>query len=169
MPVDGLIVGVNGMRDVVPTLASTTVGVPTRPATEELVAGAHVVYTEHHLLIDAEGFAMRHNPVGAAPTTIYGTFAEAGYTIGAVTPYVRPELIALPSSRDLVFQYLRGDAEGQIVGASSVYAGVREFFDLRVGVKWMVVPQLALKLEGDRLGRDGAHQETATVKAAFGF
>jgi len=31
------------------------------------------------------------------------------------------------------------------------------------------VPQLALKLEVDRLGRDGMHQESATAKAAFGF
>jgi hypothetical protein len=36
-------------------------------------------------------------------------------------------------------------------------------------VKWLVVPQLALKLEADRLGRDGQHMEYATFKAAFGF
>jgi len=169
MPIDDLILGINGMRDVIPTLASGTAGIAARPETEELVFGAHAVYTEHHLLIDAEGFAMKHNPNGAESTSIYGAFAELGYTFGAFTPYVRPEFIRFPASRDLVFQYLAADPEGQIVGSSSPYTGVQNFFDLRVGVKWMALPQLALKLEGDRLGRDGLHQEVATVKVAFGF
>jgi len=169
MPADGLILGVNGMRDLVPSLSSSTAGVPTRPVTEELVAGAHVVYTEHHFLIDTEAFAMRHNPNGAASTSIYGAFSEIGYSIGAFTPYVRPELLRFPASRDGVFQYLSTEAEGQLVGANSVYAGTQNFFDLRLGVKWLVMPQLALKLEVDRLGRDGQHMEYATAKAAFGF
>ena len=167
MPLDGLILGVNGMRDVIPTLGQASG--PSRPQTEELVAGAHVVYTEHHFLIDAEGFAMRHNPDAGVSTNIYGAFAEVGYTIGAFTPYVRPEYIRFPTGGDIVFQYLASDAQGQITGGNSVYAGVQDFFDLRAGVKWLVVPQLALKLEVDRLGRDGMHQESATAKAAFGF
>ncbi len=169
MPLDGLILGVNGMRDLIPSLASSAMGGPTRPVTEELVAGAHAVYTEHHFLIDTEAFAMRHNPDGGTSTNIEGVFSEIGYTIGAFTPYVRPEYMRFPASRDIIFQYLAGEAEGQIVGANSVYAGVQNFFDLRVGVKWLVIPQLALKLEVDRLGRDGQHMEYATAKAAFGF
>jgi len=46
---------------------------------------------------------------------------------------------------------------------------MQNFFDLRIGVKWLVIPQLALKLEVDRVGRDSQHMEYATVKAAFGF
>jgi hypothetical protein len=111
---------------------------------------------------------MRHNPNGQAGDTISGAFAELGYTIGAFTHYVSPEFIRFPG-QDIVFQYLAAAPEGQIIGSNSPYAGVQNFFDMRVGVKWMVVPQLALKLEADRLGRDGMHQEVGTVKVAFGF
>jgi hypothetical protein len=170
LPIDGLILGVNAMRDVVPSLASNVAGIPGRPVTEELVAGAHAVYTEHHFLVDIEGFAMRHNPAGSlASTNIAGAFAEVGYTIGAFTPYVRPEYIRFPSSQDLVFQWLADDPEGQITGAGSVYSNVLNFVDVRVGVKWMMTPQVAIKIEGDRLARDGEHQESAAVKVAFGF
>ncbi len=167
MPADGLILGVNGMRDLIPALASSAA--PTRPETEELVAGAHVVYTEHHVLLDAEGFFMKHNPDGLPSTTLGGGFLELGYTLGAFTPYVRPEFLRFPSTNDVIFQYLSGSAEGQIVGANAVYANMQNFFDLRVGVKWLVIPQLALKLELDRLGRDAQHMEYATVKVDFGF
>jgi hypothetical protein len=168
LPIDGLILGINGMRDLIPSLTVSTAPV-VRPVTEELVAGAHAVYTEHHFLIDAEGFAMKHNPTRSASTSIYGAFVELGYTVGAFTPYVRPEYMRFPASRDIIFQYLAADAEGQIVGANSIYAGFQDFFDLRAGVKWMVIPQLALKLEADRLGRDAQHMEVGTLKVDFGF
>ena len=170
MPIDGLILGINGMRDVIPTLASPTPAtVPARPQTEELVCGAHVVYTEHHALVDLEGFLMRHNPVDASPTNLSGVFAELGYTLGAFTPYLRPEYIRFPHGTDPIFQFVATDPEGAIVGESSIYAGVTNFIDVRVGVKWMAMPQLALKLEGDRVTRDSQYQDIATAKAAFGF
>ena len=158
------------MRDVIPTLA--LMGATTRPQIEELVGGAHAVYTEHHFLVDAEGFYMRHNPANAAPSTdIYGAFLELGYTIGAFTPYVRPEWLHFPGGArpDPVFQYTTADAEGATVGQNSDYAGIQEFVDLRVGIKWLVMPQLALKLEGDRLWLDSRHMDYVTAKAAFGF
>jgi hypothetical protein len=173
LPLDGLIVGVNGMRDVVPSLAAsgspTPAPTPDRPETEELVLGAHLVYTEHHLLLDVEGFAMRHNPTGAPSTNLYGGFAEVGYAIGAVTPYVRGEAIRFPSGGDLVYQWAPDSAQGILAGTGSVYFGARDFSDFRAGVKWVPVPQLALKLEGDRVARGTQDQEIATVKAAFGF
>jgi hypothetical protein len=181
MPVDGLIIGVNAMRDVIPSLAAppgTTPAVKTRPQTEELVGGGHIVYTEHHLLVDVEGFYMRHNPAGPTLSTdIVGGFAELGYTLGAFTPYLRPEYIRFPSGGDPIFQYVATDPEGLIVGQDSIYVGngtsrsapIENFTDVRVGVKWMVLPQLALRLEGDRVSKDAQHQEIATVKAAFGF
>jgi hypothetical protein len=169
MPVDGLIIGINGLRDVIPTLASGVMGVPDRPRTEELVAGAHIVYTEHHFLIDIEGFAMRHNPVGSASDNIFGGFAELGYSIGAFTPYLRPEYIRFPASPDIVYQYTEGDAQGLTGSGASVYSATRDFADLRVGIKWMPIPQLALKLEGERLSHDAQDQEIATAKVAFGF
>jgi hypothetical protein len=168
MPIDGLILGVNGMRGVVPSLAGAG-GAPNRPQTEELVAGAHAVYTEHHLLVDIEGFAMRHNPDGLASTSIYGGFAELGYTLGAFTPYFRPEYIAFPSQGDIIYQFGAGDAQGLLNGYPSIYYGIKEFVDLRIGVKWVPLPQMAVKLEGQRLARDSQNQEIATVKVAFGF
>jgi hypothetical protein len=167
MPLDGLILGVNGMRGIIPALGGGAG--PLRPQTEELVAGAHVVYTEHHMLVDIEGFAMRHNPDGLSSTSIYGGFAELGYAIGAFTPYLRPEYLAFPSQGDIVYQYGPSDAQGLLNGYPSIYYGVKDFVDLRVGVKWLPVPQLAVKLEGQRLSRDSQQQEIATVKVAFGF
>lgn len=173
---DGLIVGVNGLRDVVPALGAA--GAPTRPVTEELIGGGHVVYMENHVHLDIEGFAMRHNPTGAPSTNIFGGFAELGYALGTVTPYVRAEYMRFPATGDIVYQYTAASAEGVVVGAASIYAGVRDFSDLRVGIKWLAMPQLALKLEGERLGRGtggpviasaSQSQEIATAKAAFGF
>lgn len=172
---DGLILGINGLRDVVPSLSEGTV---TRPVTEELIGGAHVVYMENHAHVDIEGFAMRHNPTGAPSTNIYGGFAELGYAVGPVTPYVRGEYMRFPAAGDIIYQYSADSPQGILLGAASVYSGVRNFTDLRVGVKWLAFPQLALKLEGERLGLSAGDlilgpasqsQEIATVKAAFGF
>jgi hypothetical protein len=169
MPVDGLILGVNGMRDVVPLLPTPDATVDGRPETEELVGGAHVVYTEHHCLADVEAFAMRHNPNGAPSTNIYGWFAEIGYTVGVVTPYGRAEYMRFPARGDLIYQYSAASAQGMLSGHESIYYGSEDFTDLRVGVKWLAMAQLAFKLEGERLSRNAADQEIATVKAAFGF
>ncbi len=168
LPVDGLIVGLNGMRDVVPGLAAPSATQPGRANAEELVGGAHIVYNEHHAHIDIEGFVIRHNTDGQSSTNIVGGFAELGYTIGAFTPYFRPEYVRFPSQGDPVYQYGEDSAQGQLSGPSA-FDGIRDFTDLRVGVKWLPLPQLALKLEGERLGHNSQNQEIATVKAAFGF
>ncbi len=169
MPIDGLILGINGMRDVVPPLPSPVPNEAGRPSTEELVAGAHVVYTENHFLVDTEVFAMRHNPIGADSTDIYGGFAEIGYSLGAFTPYVRPEYLRFPAGGDIIYQYSADSAQGALVGGGSIYSGSRDFTDVRLGVKWTPIPQLALKLEVERLARGMKDQEIATAKAAFGF
>jgi hypothetical protein len=165
----GVILGVSAMRDVVPALAASAAGVASRPDVEELVGGAHVVYMENHFTLDIEGFAMRHNPAGADSTNIYGGFAELGYSIGAFTPYVRPEYIRFPTEGDIIYQYSADSAQGTLVGGASIYDATRDFTDLRIGVRWLAMPQLALKLEGERLARNDRDQEIATIKAAFGF
>jgi hypothetical protein len=170
MPVDGLIIGVNGMRDLIPGLQAAMPGVPNRPDVLELVAGGHVVYLEHGVHLDVEGFAMWHAPTGgAAPSWIFGGFGELGYSIAGFTPYVRPEYVRFPAVQDVVFQYTAGSAQGALVGAASLYDATRDFFDFRVGLKWLPIPQLALKLEGQRVAHNAEHQEIATLKAAFGF
>lgn len=168
LPVDGLIVGINGMRDIIPGLPAADATQVGRANAEELVGGAHIVYNEHHAHVDIEGFVIRHNTDGQSSTNIVGGFAELGYSIGAFTPYIRPEYVRFPSQGDPVYQYGAGSSQGQISGASP-YDGVRDFTDLRIGVKWLPIPQLALKLEGERLGHNAQNQEIATVKAAFGF
>jgi hypothetical protein len=165
----GLIVGLSAMRDVVPALSGAAAGVASRPDVEELVGGAHIVYMENHWILDVEGFAMRHNPAGADSTNIYGGFAELGYSLGAFTPYVRPEYIRFPAEGDIVYQYPADSAQAALVGGGSIYDATRDFTDLRIGVRWFVMPQLALKVEGERLARDARDQEIATIKAAFGF
>jgi hypothetical protein len=169
LPIDGLIIGFNGMRDVIPGLVAPSATSEGRAKAEELVGGAHVVYNEHHAHVDVEAFVIRHNLDGQASTNISGGFAELGYSLGAFTPYVRPEYVRFPSQGDVVYQYSADSAQGQLAGGQSGYYGVKDFFDMRVGVKWLPIPQLALKLEGERLAHDGTHQEIATVKAAFGF
>jgi hypothetical protein len=168
-PMDGLIVGVNAMHDVIPGLAASAPGIAARPQTDELVLGAHVVYTAHHLLVDAEGFAMHHTPTNAPSSDIYEGFCEVGYSFGPFTPYARVEYLRFPAAGDLVFQYTTNDAQGALVGFSSIYTGFQDVLDARIGVKWLVMQQLALKLEGDRLDRGNQYQDVATVKAAFGF
>ncbi len=174
MPIEGLIVGVNGMRDVVPALDSTVA--ISRPETTEYAGGAHVVYTEHHMLIDVEAFLQRHKYADGSPhSTIHGGFAELGYTLGTVTPYVRPEYIGFSGTPDQVYQFAPNSAQasteagGATTGPASPYYDTRGLFDLRLGVKWMPLQQLALKLEVERLSHDSQHQEIASAKAAFGF
>lgn len=155
-PLDGLIFGVNAQHDTVPALSTAML---TRPRASELTFGAHVVYMVDAAHVLLEGFVVSHDPRGAAKaTTSLGGFAELGYKIGDFTPYVRPELLHFPKNGDVVYQ-----------AADSFYAGTRNLFDLRVGVRYQPLLQLALKLELERVARDGDHQESATLKAAFGF
>lgn len=155
-PLDGLILGINAQHDSVPAQVSAT---SMRPKASELTFGAHVVYMVDAAHVLIEGYLVSHDPKGAAKsTTTLGGFAELGYKVGDFTPYVRPELIHFPKNGDVVYQ-----------AADSFYAGTRNLFDLRVGVRYQPLLQLALKLELERLDRDGNHQESATLKAAFGF
>jgi hypothetical protein len=157
LPIDGLTIGGNLLHDVIPALAGSAT-LPDRPKLDEFVSGAHVVYLDHGVHALLEAYAIRHAPSGGASRRTYGGFLELGYTIGQFTPYVRPELIHFPKSGDLVYQ-----ADG------SPYAGVADLADYRLGVNWQPIPQLALKLEAERLQRDSTHQELATFKVAFGF
>lgn len=179
IPIDGLILGVSGMRDVIPQLVPSALGVATRPSAEELVGGAHVVYMEHDFHIDIEAFLMRHNyPDGLPSTTLGGGFAELGYSVAQFTPYVRGEYVRFPAAGDMIYQYAPNSAEGNLVGGGSFYGLVigggayvttRDFTDFRIGIKWMPLPQLALRLEGERTAHDAINQEIGTVKVSFGF
>jgi hypothetical protein len=156
-PVDGLLVGVNGLYDLYPE-ADAVGSVPSRPKVVEAIAGAHAVYTENDLHVIAEAYRIHHAQSGGGTFATTGAFAELGYRLGAFTPYVRPEVIRFAGAGDPVFQH-----------PSSRWAGATSVFDLRVGLRWLPLPQLAVKLEGERFATDGVRQESVTTKVAFGF
>jgi hypothetical protein len=156
-PVDGLAIGVNGVYDLVPE-AEATATAPARPKIIEGIAGAHTYYMEHNVHFLAEGFVIHHEASAGSATNTVGAFTELGYTIGQFTPYVRPEYIHFPKGGDPIFQ-----------APGAFWEGSSSVFDLRVGVRWLPLPQLALKLEGERLARGAGAQEIITTKIAFGF
>jgi len=156
MPIDGLILGVNGIHDQVPARPSGQD--PERPKVGELIGGAHAVYMEHDFHVLLESYLISHAPSGGKKTTTRGGFIELGRAFGELTPYARAEVIRFPKQGDVIYQ-----------DASSPYVGVRTLFDARLGLRWLPLPQLALKLEVGRVSYDSTHQESATVKAAFGF
>jgi hypothetical protein len=167
MPIDGLTLGVNGLHDVVPARPSSAAIDPGRPKLDELIGGAHAVYMEHDFHILLEAYVIQHKPTGVSAFRTRGGFAELGYAIGEVTPYTRFELIQFPRHGDPVYQ----DPFERPTEAdpASPYVNTERLFDARLGVRWQPMPQLALKLEAGRLSMDSFHQESATVKAAFGF
>ena len=156
-PVDGLIVGVNGIYDLVPELEATATD-PGRRKVIEGIGGAHVVYMEHGVHFLAEVYVIHHERSGGGSFDIFGGFTEIGYTVGKFTPYVRPEYIRFPSDADPVFQH-----------AGAVWEGAPTAFDARIGVRWLPLPQIALKVEGERFARGAGAQEFVSAKVAFGF
>jgi hypothetical protein len=156
-PVDGLMVGVNGVYDLVPEQEATTTSAG-RAQVIEAIGGAHVVYLEHGVHFLTEAYWIHHARSGGGMFDTAGGFVELGYSFGAFTPYVRPEYIRFPDDGDPVFQQ-----------QGAFWQGVRSVFDARVGLRWQPMQQLALKLEGERLDRGGQLQELVTTKLAFGF
>jgi hypothetical protein len=156
-PIDGFVLGVNGLHDVVPALAATATD-PGRAQVSENIVGAHALYNEYGVDFLAEGYLIHHARAGAPGFDTLGGFVELGYTLAAFTPYIRPEFIHFPRDADPVFQ-----------GPGALWAGTRDLFDLRLGVRWSALPELVLKLEGERRARDGSDDELFTTKAAFGF
>lgn len=156
-PVDGFAIGVNGVYDLVPE-AEATATAPARPKVIEGIGGVHTYYMEHNVHFLAEGFVIHHQASGGGATNTVGAFTELGYTFGDFTPYVRPEVIHFPRGGDPVFQ-----------APGAFWEGSSSMLDLRLGVRWLPFPQLALKLEGERLARGAGAQEILTTKLAFGF
>jgi hypothetical protein len=156
-PIDGLIIGVNGVYDLVPEVDATATE-PARRKVIEGIAGAHVVYMEHDVHLLLEGYVVHHERSGGGVFDTTGGFAELGYAFGKFTPYVRPEIIVFPKDGDPVYQQ-----------AGAFWAGASSVFDARVGVRWLAMPQLAIKLEAERLARGDGPQELITTKLAFGF
>lgn len=154
---NGFTIGINGLMDKVPVLRADD-GSVERPSLQEKIAGVHLVYMENGVHALVEGSLIHHEPGSGPSTNTMSVFGELGYAIGYVTPYVRYEWIHFPRSGDPLYQE-----------ASSFYADTQTLTDLRIGLNYRPMQALALKLEGERLGRAGYHQELLTAKAAFGF
>lgn len=165
---EGLILGINLETDVFPGQASA--GPPQDPPAypnaplhtlRERVAGAHVVYLENDWHLIAEGALIDHyaKAVDADYRTAVG-FVEAGYAVGAFTPYARIEQIHFGKSR-------LGDLDPFYQLA--IFRGVRDASDARVGVNWLVNEHVALKLEGRAFVLDKLDQESGIVQVAVGF
>ncbi len=157
-PIDGLMIGVNGVYDLIPEVEASASDPAGRPKVVETIAATHVVYMEHNIHFLAEGYDIHHAQSGGGTSDTLGGFVELGYSFGAFTPYVRPEYIHFPDGGDPVFQH-----------AGAFWEGSPSAFDLRAGVRWLAMPQLALKLEGERFARGNGPQEIVTAKLAFGF
>jgi hypothetical protein len=154
---NGLAFGINGLLDKVPSLLATATE-PARSSIQEQMAGAHVVYMEKgvHLLVES---MLVHHAIDPGPgRTTLSVFGEFGYELGKFTPYARVEWIRFPREGDALYQ-----------APLSVYAATRTLIDLRLGICFLAMQALALKIEGERLERASFHQELLTIKAAFGF
>jgi hypothetical protein len=165
---EGAIIGVNAETDEIP--GQDTVGpvgaqsaYPLAPphSLREYVTGAHVVYMENDWHILAEAALIDHIEETSHSTFLTKAgFIELGYSIGAVTPYARWEQIRFGMS-----------ALGELdpLYRISIFAGVRNASDARIGFNWLVNEHVAVKLEGRAFLLDSLHQEMATVQVALGF
>jgi hypothetical protein len=159
---EGFMIGGNIAIDKIPRAADPTLTDPL-PAgilhdMREIVAGAHVVYQQHHVHFIAEGAAILHDEeVTSAAYRHYGGFVEGGYSIGDFTPYARYEHIKFAAVLDPFYQ------TGPLAGLSSYGAG-------RIGVKWVATENIALKLEGQTTATGiGPSVQAGMVQCAFGF
>jgi hypothetical protein len=142
---DGLMVGGNVMY--VPIAASpipNPLDVPVLAhALNEYDVGAHAAYMEHHFHLILEGAIMlREDSVTKAEYRHYIGFFEAGYSIGAFTPYGRIE----GGKLDTADPYLANQAFTATAFTGS-WADTRYFGDGRLGVKWLATENIAVKLE----------------------
>jgi hypothetical protein len=153
----GLTVGVNAVSDLFPS-QSTADGNVMVPKVREQIFGAHAAYMERRWHVLFETALIRHDSSGRSVDLTYSGFLELGHEFGDWTPYGRAELIRFPSRGDLVFQ-----------GQHSIYGNTETLFDPRIGLRWRPVPQIAMRIEGDRPAFDKRHYEVVTLKLAFGF
>ena len=115
-----------------------------------------MAYAEYPLLFILEGYVIQHLLPDGTTFTTQAAFAEAGYAIRSVTPYLRAEYVNFPPNQDpfyaLTNQQTRGDLK--VLG---------------LGVKWSPNATFALKLEfeGNFAATDALY--SATTQAAFGF
>ena len=161
-PLEGLMIGANFAIDQIPRAAAPTMAEPMPPGIpndmRETVWGAHLVYQQHQVHFIAEGAAILHSEeVTGRVFHHYGGFVEAGYSIRDFTPYARYEHIRFDDVADPFYQ-------------TGPLAGLSEYRDGRIGVKWIATENIALKLEGEITKTSiGPAVRAGTLQCAFGF
>jgi hypothetical protein len=126
------------------------------PPLHEQIIGAHVAYLAHDVHAIAEVAWFRHRPYGGAMT--WGTvdlFAEVGYTLGDVTPFVRYERTAFESHDDPYF------------AEPARHTLLHDRFS--AGVKYAASASVAFKVQGAVQKDDDDLDFIAIAQAAFAF
>jgi hypothetical protein len=153
----GLVLGINGYLDNIPAaLADPTTMISPRPfKLREQVFGAHAAYVEYPYHLITEVYLVQHIGNGQTSTS-KAWFAEAGYSFGPFTPYLREELVAFPSHPDPFYALTAQQQRGNFQGTSA-------------GIKWSPFDYLAFKLELEWNHAQVDSEYSAIWQAAFGF
>ena len=150
---DGLIIGGNLVLNWIPENADLEVNKMT-----ERMYGAHIAYLEHNVHFISELLWVRHRDrVTDHLYEEYGVFAELGYYVGDLLPFIRYERIHFldpdgdPFFRDLAEEF--GSFDG-----------------VTVGLKWTFDQHLAAKIAGNitwYVDHDTSYQVSLQLAAAF--
>jgi hypothetical protein len=148
----GLIVGGNLYIDQVPR--DTTPGLE-HPGMHELIAGGHLVYVADQTHFVSELAWIRHRENGT--DILHHTtalFAEAGYDIGAYTPYVR-------------YEYTHFDTPDPYFTTAGIES--ENFQRVSVGAKYVASASVAFKLQGSVTVDEVDTDYNVIAQAAFAF
>jgi hypothetical protein len=153
----GLVLGVNGYLDNIPAAPTdaTTMISPRPFKLREQVFGAHAAYVEYPYHLITEVYLIQHIGNGQTSTTT-AWFAEAGYSFGPITPYLREELVVFPSHPDPFYALTAQQERGNFQATSA-------------GIKWSPFDYLAFKLELEWNHAQVDSEYSAITQAAFGF
>jgi hypothetical protein len=154
---DGLLVGGNVYVDTIDAAVTNAPDSPTARV-DEVIVGGHLAYLENYVHFIAEYLRIAHKYNGAVTIT-EAAYGELGYTFGAVTPYVRVQLVLFPALDQLDPFY-----------AKNLFAARGSFASAVGGLRFNVSDFLAVKVEGgySRLDSGGTVQ-TGALQCAFAF
>jgi hypothetical protein len=148
---DGLVVGANLYLDQIPHVSDNP-----NPGQHEVIVAAHAAFIDGAYHFIAEGAVINHHEdIAGTVHRTYAFFGEAGYAVGAVTPFVRYEQTHFASNGDPFY------ADLAVLGSSR---------EVDAGVKYAASENFAFKLQGSFTRRELADDRTAIlVQAAFAF
>jgi hypothetical protein len=148
----GLILGGNFYLDQIPGNPDPAVE---HPAMHEIVVAGHAVYVADKVHFVSELAWIRHRENGSATLhTTTAVFAEAGYDVGDLTPYVRYENIRF------------SDPDPYFV-ASGIES--QDFQRVSVGAKYVASASVAFKVQGSVTDDETDTDYRVIGQAAFAF